>query len=185
DNRNTLVAVTVRQIDFVLVSVDSDFSHLGEVSGAAAVRRIAWLAVLGYKLAIASEYQHVGVAATVSADPDVAVWRNIDTVVGSWPGKAFAWAAPSVNYIAFRVEFDDGRCRGAAIADAELQADFSDTAEHFVLVAVNNEDVITGVDVHTDSTAENPLVGQGFGPERVHFECRSHDSAACSFSSLL
>src|SRR5690606_12148584 len=121
----------------------------------------------------------------VTTDPDIAVGCNIDTVVGCRPGKAFAWATPSIDDIPFRIELDDWRGRSTAIADAHFQADLSEAAKHFVLIAVNNEDVITGVDVHTDGAAENPLVGQGFGPERVHFECRSHDSAARSFSSLL
>src|SRR5690606_19632295 len=83
------------------------------------------------------------------------------------------------------VEFEDGRCGGTALTDAQLQADLGAAAEHGVLVTVNDEDVVTSIDVHTDCTAQNPLIGEWLRPVGIHQESRCHDHVAGRFHRFL
>src|SRR5690606_21982314 len=81
DNRHALAAVAIGQENFVCLCIDSQFCNLAEVRCAVAVSRIAWLTVLGYELSVTGEYEDVRVAATIAADPYVAVWSYVNTMV--------------------------------------------------------------------------------------------------------
>lgn len=60
-------------------------------------------------IAVASEYQNVGIGAAVAADPDIAVRGHFDAVVRRRPFviAVFDRAAPGVDEIAVRVEFEN------------------------------------------------------------------------------
>src|SRR5690606_28359736 len=82
-----------------------------------------------------------------------------------------ARAAPGVDEVALRVELEDRRRRQAALSRgrvlrrAQLRA-------RVAVAAVDDEDVVARVHAHADRGTQDPVVGQGLGPERVYLEDR-------------
>src|SRR6516165_9098185 len=73
DHGHAFVAVSVRNVGFVLFRVHEDLRDLSEVLGAVAVDRHAFLAEHVQELAVLRELQHEAVAAAIATDPDVAL----------------------------------------------------------------------------------------------------------------
>ncbi len=72
--------------------------------------------------------------------------------------------------VALLVELHDGRRLLAARAGAFVGGGFRRVER---IGAMDDPDVIVGVDADADRLAEVPAVGQRLGPRRIHFESRS------------
>ena len=112
-------------------------------------------------------------SAAVAADPDVALVIDRDAVRRIGPVVSGARTAPVADQIAFLIELKNRRRGRAALRDGRigggmLFAGFERTD------AMDDPDVILRVGRNADGLAENPVVGQRLGPERIHFKARRH-----------
>ena len=110
-------------------------------------------------------------AAAVAADPHVAFVVDGDAVVRIGPVVALARAAPVADQIAGLIELEHRRRRRAALRGRRIRG-----RVHFARLeragAMNDPDVILRVDRDADRLAEDPVVRQRLGPQRIDFEPR-------------
>ena len=102
----------------------------------------------------------------VATDPHVAFRVDVDAVFVGRPVVADAGAAPGLDNIAGRIKFNDGGCGPAATGGRRI---FCGACFKFVDGArpVDDPQVVALVDMQAGHLSQCPLVGQGFGPERV------------------
>src|SRR2546427_8638064 len=172
EHGDALVLVAVGDERLVGLRVDEDLRHAAEVLQVVAAFVVAVLAHLQQELAVLGELQHLRVLRAVAADPDIALVVDEDAMVRLGPLVAHSRAAPVPHQVAGLVEHQHRRRAAAAFAGrwAELQA-------LLVVVergrtAMDDPDVVLLVDPDTDRHAEQPVVGQGLGPQRIDFEHR-------------
>ena len=176
EHGDALVLVAVGDERLVGLRVDEDLRHAAEVLQVVAAFVVAVLAHLQQELAVLGELQHLRVLRAVAADPDIALVVDEDAMVRLGPLVARSRAAPVPHQVAGLVEHQHRRRAAAAFAGrrAELQA-------LLVVVergraAMDDPDVVLLVDPDADRHAEQPVVGQGLGPQRIDFEHRRlHD----------
>ena len=115
----------------------------------------------------------VGWIRPVAADPHVVLVVDGDPVVRRRPRVLIARAAPRLHEIAFGIELEDRRRRNAALADRRVRvhADFGALIQRRV-ATMDDEDVVVRVHAHADRRAQQPMIRQGLGPERVDLEPR-------------
>jgi hypothetical protein len=116
------------------------------------------------------ELQHVGIALPVAADPDVVARVDLQPVVGGGPGVLVARSAERVHQVALRIELQDVRGRLAADRVRLVRSDVPLVARVQALAAVHDEHVVAGVDADPDRVAEQPVIRQRLGPERIDLE---------------
>ena len=195
DHDDPAVEVAVRNVDLVRLRVDGELRDAAEVLHVVAVAheprlvlastlvdpRVR-LADLHQELAVAGELEGVGVAAAVAPDPHVVHVIDEDAVVRRRPFElaALARTAPVADQVAVRIELEHRRRRNAALGERRILrgADLVDRAEGAWRVPVDDPDVIAGVDRDADRRAEDPVVRQRLGPERIDLEARRHRSVA-------
>ena len=117
DNRHPSIAITIGEIGFIGFDIDGNFRYAAEVNLAIAVPVFAWNTNGADVFAAASEDQHVGIAATVTAYPDIAIACDCNTVVGCRPGifSTLNGSAPGIHHIAGVIKFDNRWRRRAAL----------------------------------------------------------------------
>ena len=128
------------------------------------------LAVLGDELAVLGELHDVRVARAVAADPHHAGVVDEDAVVRVGPVVALPGATPALDQVAGLVEGEHAGRAGAAVAGLQLERLL--VGGQGVGAAVDDPDVVAGVDPHADGVAEHPVVRQRLGPERVDLVAR-------------
>jgi hypothetical protein len=126
------------------------------------------------QLALLGELEEVRVLFAVAADPDVALVVDVDAVVPlghSYPRRGRPTSARGCRGIE-----DEHRRRGrAALADLHLERAL--VRIEMVVAGVHDPHVILVVDPHADTAADDPMVGQRLGPERIDLEARRLDRA--------
>jgi len=122
DDGNTMVEITICNVRFVGFGVDHDLRHSAEVLHVVAAagsgrRQARWerVSVLRNKLTRLRELQDVGIAVSVSTDPDEAFVVDGNAVIGVRPFVAFEWirTVSAGDGISRRIEFEHRRCLGA------------------------------------------------------------------------
>ena len=183
---HSLVSVAISEENLVVRAVDRDFRDLAKECSAVTVWLLARHTVFSNKLSVASENQYVRVSTAIATDPHIPVGCDCYTMVRCWPGEFIARTAPGINQVAGRVEFENRGSWCAALADANLESNFSCAAEHGVLITMYYKHMVTGVNFDADGTADNPLVGQWLWPERVNLKnWRGNSRAALGCRRLL
>ena len=109
--------------------------------------------------------------AAIAADPDVAFVVDGDSVIGGRPIVALARSAPVPDEIALFVELENRRRRHAALRGGRIRGgvifhSFERSA------AVNDPDVILGVDRNADGHAQQPMIRQRLRPHGIDFKTR-------------
>src|SRR5256885_3958957 len=172
EHGDALVLVAVGDERLVGLRVDEDLRHAAKVLQVVAALVVAVPAHLQQELAVLAELQHLRVLRAVAADPDIALVVDEDAMVRLGPLVARSRAAPVPHPVAGLVEHQHRRRAAAAFAGrrAELQA-------LLVVVergraAMDDPDVVLLVDPDTDRNADQPVVGQWLGPQRIAFEHR-------------
>ena len=110
--------------------------------------------------------------AAVAADEQVALGIGRDAVVRLRPLEALARAAPRAHEVALGVELHDRRRRHAALGLRRVGCGVDFLRLERAGAAVDDVDVILGVDADADHVAVHPVVRQRLGPHRVDFEPR-------------
>src|SRR5262249_23481229 len=126
---------------------------------------------LHQELAVLRELQEMAVVpVAVAADPDVALAVDLQAVVRRRPLIALAvLAAEMTEKLAVLIELHDRRRLLAARAGALVGRGFHGIER---VGAVNDPDVIAGVDADANRLSEIPAVRQRLRPHRIDFEAR-------------
>ena len=122
--------------------------------------------------------------ATVPADPHVAFVVDIDAVSRGRPIVPLAGTAPMPDQLAGRIEGEYRRSGEAAIRRRRIPSRV-DLLGFERVHAVDDPDVVVGIYVHPDRRAEQPMLRQRLGPERVDLEARRHDDLAVAGAAVL
>jgi hypothetical protein len=118
----------------------------------------------------------------VAADPDVPFVIDEDAVIAVRPLVSLTRTAPVPEEIAGLIEFEHRRSARAAqlrgfLLDALLVVGKRRGA------AMDDPDVIVGIDPDADRLTENPVIRHRLRPQRIDFEARRlHGAVALRFS---
>src|SRR5882672_7089811 len=176
EHGDALVLVAVGDERLVGLRVDEDLRRAAEVLEVVAALVVAVLAHLQQELAVLGELQHLRVLCAVAADPDVALVVDEDAVVRLRPLVARSRAAPVPHQVAGLVEHQHRRRAAAALAGRRIELQALLVVVVRGRAAVDDPDVVLLVDPDADRHAEQPVVGQGLGPQWIDFEHRRlHD----------
>ena len=202
---DAMIAVSVRDVDFVGRSVDEGFGGKPEIVDVVAALALTRLPDLHQELPAPREFQdHAvveiplnaaglaliersplaasragstsgagGLTAAVPANPHIALVVDRNAVIRLGPVVALRPPAPVSDEAAILVELQD-RGRGRAALSRRRVRRRMQFAGFERARPVNDPDVILGIDRHSDCLAENPVVRQRLGPQRVHFEPGRH-----------
>ena len=171
EDDDAAVAVAVGDVDLVGRRIDRDIGWAAQPRHVVARGTVRGVANLQHEAAVAGEFQHLPIIGAVAADPDEAFRIDIDAVLALEPVVALARAAPRAQHVAGRIELDHRWRRDAADAARRVQ-------RGALLVggqaagALDDPDIVRGVDRNAGDLAENPVVRQRFRPERVHLHAR-------------
>jgi hypothetical protein len=162
-----------------LPDLHQEFSVPGELQHHVVVERRAGLALAFVLLTVLSGDRGGGAATaacrrrapTVAADPDVASIVHGDAVVRVRPVIAGPRSAPVADQVSGGIELEDRRRRRAALGGGRIGRRV-DLARLERTGAVDDPHVVLRVHRDADRLAENPLVRQRPGPERIDFETR-------------
>src|SRR5882672_243350 len=180
DHGDAFVEIAVGDVGFVGLGIDPDLGHPPEVLEVVAAGVLAVAAQLHQELPLFGELQHLGVALAVAAEPHVALVIDVDAVRSLRPLVARSRAAPGPDQVAGLIEHHYWRGRAAAFGDGRFQLEPLFVVVQPSRAAVNDPDVVLIVDPHSDGPAEQPMIGQGLRPQRVHFEHRRLDGGSRS-----
>ena len=180
---HALVEIAVGDVGLVGLGIDPDLGHAAEVFQVVAAGVLAMAAHLHQELAVAGEFEHVRVLGTVAADPHIALVVDVHAVVGVRPFVTRPGSAPGAHQVARLVEYQHRRRRRAALAHLQVES-------LFIVVqgrraTMDDPHVVLVVHPYADHHAEQPVVGQGLGPERVHLEHRRLHRARLRFGLVL
>src|SRR5713101_8344726 len=178
DHGHAFVEVAVGDIGFVGLGIDPDLGHPSEVLQVVAAGVLAIAAQLHQELPLLGELQDLSVALAVAAEPHVALVIDVDAVRPLRPLVARSRAAPGPDQVAGLIEHQYRRGGGAALGDGRRQLEPLFVVVQRPRAAVNDPDVIPIVDPHSDGPAEQPMIGQGLRPQRIHFEHRRLDGGS-------
>src|SRR5437867_5621693 len=117
DAGHPLVSAAVVDERLVGLGVERDLCDAAEVIGRAAVHRLLRRSDLHQELALVRELEDVRVGSPVSADPDVVLVVDRDSVIRLRPLVPLPGAAPRLHQVALRIELEDRRRGGAAFAE--------------------------------------------------------------------
>src|SRR6185369_8676655 len=112
------------------------------------------------------------VLAAVAADEQVALGVGRDAVVRLRPLEALSRSAPRADEVALGVELDDRRRRHTALGLRRVGRGVDFLRLERAGAAVDDVDVILGVDADADHVAVHPVIRQRLRPHRVDFEPR-------------
>src|SRR5258706_1348807 len=180
DHGDALVEIAVGDVGFVGLGIDPDLGHPPEVLEVVAAGVLAIAAQLHQELSLFGELQDLGVALAVAAEPHVALVIDVDAVRSLRPLVARSRAAPGPDQVAGLIEHQYRRGGAAAFGDGRFQLEPLFVVVQPSRAAVNDPDVVLIVDPHSDGPAEQPMIGQGLRPQRVHFEHRRLDGGSRS-----
>src|SRR5712692_5330212 len=178
DHGDAFVEVAVGDVGFVGLGIHPDLGHPPEVLEVVAAGVLAIAAQLHQELPLFGELQDLGVALAVAAEPHVALVIDVDAVRPLRPLVARSRAAPGPDQVAGLIEHQYRRGGAAALGDGRLQLEPLLVVVQPPRAAVNDPDVILIVDPHSDGPAEQPMIGQGLRPQRIHFEHRRLDGGS-------
>ena len=105
-------------------------------------------------------------------------------MVGIGPVISFTRAAPMADEVAGFVELENRWSGQAAIGSGRIGGGVEFHAFESGS-AVDNPDVILGVDGDADDVADDPMVGKRLGPEWLYFEARGLHSGSLNDGSSL
>ena len=175
DDDDAPIAVSVRDVGFIRPGIDEHVRRPPEVLLVVAATLLPRPANLKNELAGRRELQDLAVLVVVAADPDVALVVDAEAVFPKRPVITLARPAPRIHECAVRAELEHGRRRDAACAERGIQRRGLEVDIDAAL-AVQNEDMIAGVDGETDRRSENPAIRQRLRPEGIDFERRCDDA---------
>ena len=191
EHDDPLVQIAVGDVGLVLTRVHEDLGDAAEAGGVVAVagerghalgvgRPLARVgaADLQQELAALGELEQLRVAVAVAADPDVALVVDGDAVIRGRPLEAFARAAPVIEEIPRLIELQHRRRAGAALPRRRLQLEPLLVVAERGRAAMNDPHVVVLVHRDADRGSEHPVIGQRFGPQRIHLEGRRQRRAA-------
>src|SRR5262249_41239940 len=121
---------------------------------------------LQYKLSHSGEFQILPVIVAIAADPHETSGVDADAMLVLWPFVALTGAAPGPDQIAFGVEFHHRWCGPAAFRLRRIKC-------QRLLVggkrarALNNPDMVLGIDRDAGRLSYDPVVRQWLGPCRI------------------
>ena len=105
-----------------------------------------------------------------------------DAVIRVGPVVALPGSAPVADQIAGGVELENRRRRRAALRGRRIGR-----RVHLARLeragAMDDPDVVLGIDGHADRLAENPFVRQRLRPQRIDFEARRLNSGAAALTA--
>src|SRR5216683_2452354 len=107
--------------------------------------------------------------AAIPANPDVALVVHGNSVIGIRPVVSFSGAAPMADQISSFIKFENGRRSYAAIRAWRIRVAIF-FLEFQRAPAMNDPDVVLGIDGNPDRHSNDPMVRHRFGPHRVHFK---------------
>ena len=136
------------------------------------------------ELSVAREFQDVGVAPAVAADPNVVHRIDGDPMIRLRPVVALAGTAPVVDEVALWVELEDVRCRHATLSRPRRIGRGVDLIRAQRALSMDDENVVPGIDRDPDGRPHHPMIGQRFGPKRIHFEPRGLGAALGGYRML-
>src|SRR5262249_4478771 len=139
----------------------------GKAAGLVFIR--CWIALSTSAGRLSASSLHGGRA--VAPNPNIAFVIDRDSVVRLGPIEALTRTAPMADQVAFKIELED-RVRGRATLGGRRFRSRVQLAGFERAGAVNDPDVILGVDRYADSLSENPMVRQRLRPQRIDFEPR-------------
>src|SRR5204863_9061828 len=114
-------------------------------------------------------------AASIAADPHVALVIDRDPVVVERPVVTLAGSAPMPDQIAILVELENGWRRSAALCSGRVGGGvYFSRFER--AGSMDDPDVILRIDRYANGLAEDPVVRQRLRPQRVDFKPRRHDT---------
>src|SRR5258706_2981139 len=180
DHGDAFVGVAVGDVGFVGLGIDPDLGHPPEVLEVVAAAALAVAAELHQELPLLGELEDLGVALAVAAEPHVALVIDVDAVRSLRPLVARSRSAPGPDQVAGLIEHQYRRGGAAAFGDGRFQLEPLFVVVQPSRAAVNDPDVVLIVDPHSDGPAEQPMIGQGLRPQRVHFEHRRLDGGSRS-----
>src|SRR5258706_22363 len=175
DHGDALVEIAVGDVRLVGLGVDPDLGHPPEVLRIVAAGVLAVAAELHQELPFLGELQDVGVLRSVAAEPHVALVVDMHAVRAFGPLVARPRAAPGSHQVAGLIEHQYRRGRAAALGDGRILLEplFVDMQPSGA--AMDDPDVVLIVDPHADGPAEQPVIRQRLGPQRIDFEHRRLD----------
>src|SRR3954470_3440934 len=110
EHHDPLVAITVRDIDFVRRVVNDGERRAPEITCTVAAFGMARFANLPDEFSFAREFQHLRVVILIVArEPDVIIGVNENPMLATRPVIAGPFAAPRLKQIAGRIEFQHWR----------------------------------------------------------------------------
>ena len=172
EHHDAPVAVAVGHIDLLGGDIDRDVGRRAEPLGRVAVGLVDRLADLQHELAVHGELENLAVGLVVAGEPDEIVVVDVDAVLALGPVVALAGAAPVADQVAGLVEHQHRRRGRAALGLRRILL-----GGEIALVErarpLHHPDVIEAIDPDAGDLAEQPVVGQGLGPERIDQELRN------------
>src|SRR5438093_1146548 len=165
-----LLIAAVRQIQIFLLRVFRERDVPYRAVGERPLRDELFLDEFAFR----RELQHLAVVGAVAADPDVAFVVDRDAVVRLRPLVVLTGTgpAPRAQKVAGLIELEHGRRAFAAFTGRWIELRAALVGVQRGGAAMDDPDVILGVDRHADRRAEQPVIGKRFRPHRIHFEAR-------------
>ncbi len=108
-------------------------------------------------------------AVAVATNPHVTLIIHCDSVRRNRPVISCPWPAPVPNEVASLIKLENRRCCSAAITYNWILLRVCLLQIEGTL-AMDNPDMVLGIDRHADGHSENPMVWQGLRPHWVHFK---------------
>src|SRR5262245_54500031 len=164
DHSEAPVAIAVGDVAFIGLGIDIDLCDPSEVLRVIAARVLALMAGLRQELAVRGELQDLSVLGAVAAEPDIALAVGEDAVHRFRPLVARARATPGVDLIALRVERQHWRRRLAAVSRWRIELRALLVVVQRRGAAVDDPEVVLGVDRRANGHAEQPLAGDRLRP---------------------
>src|SRR5262245_42177670 len=101
----------------------------------------------------------MGIFLAAGAEPHVVVVIDVDPVFEIGPFVPWSGTAPRRHESAFAVEFEHGR-RGAPDRSGFVRLQRAG--------AMNDPNMVAGIDMNTDDRADEPSIGKWFGPGGIN-----------------
>ena len=172
EDDDAVIAVAVGDEELVRRGIHPCVGRPVEILGVGVALGHAGLADLHDEAAVARELEDLGVLLGIAREPDIVLRVHEDPVLGLRPVITRTRAAPGLDQIALVVELHHGRRGHAAFIPRRGQ-------RRALLVlaqrlrALDDPDVVLGVDGNPGHLAQDPAIGERLGPERIHDESGS------------
>ena len=166
EDHDAPVAVSIRDEEFVRTWLHEEICRAAQMSRIVAAHVDAGLTDGENVLAVPGELHHV--ESIARAEPDEAVVIDIDPVLLIKPGIALARTAPGLEDVALGIQFENRGCGKTTIGDRWILCG-PDLLTGQARRHVNHPEVVVFVNEEPSDVAEDPVVGKGRRPRRVHF----------------